>query len=449
MTVGHNPRMIATDSEIYWLREVSETGQMLPQAGGDAGATGPSREGTLPFDPTTHTDIAIIGAGYTGLSAARTLARGGRDVLVLEHDTAGAGASTRNGGFILPGYKRELPGLVRRLGFTRALELFEESLRAMAFVESLIAEEHIECEYRRAGHVTVAESRRQVEELERAAELLERRCRYPTTMLGADAIGGEVGSARYVGGVLDPRAASVQPALLFEGLLRTALAAGVTLAEHARVDTIRRGPSGFTIETSRGTLTAGDVLVATNGYLPPDAELRRRVIPVGSHIIATEPLDRELQRRIIPHCRLLSDCRHLLHYYRLTGDGRLLFGGRAAFSPIGTPAAAALLRRDMVAVFPQLGETRLEYAWSGTLGVARDQMPHAGRLDGVGYACCYGGHGVAMSLYLGHRMGEYLAGGDPPPITGLDFPRIPLYNGRPWFLPLAGAWFRLRDLLDR
>lgn len=397
----------------------------------------------------THTDIAVVGAGYTGLAAARALARRGSRVLVLESDTAGAGASSRNGGFVLPGYKRELPSLIRQLGFTRALELFEESLRAMAFVESLIAEEKIECDYRRAGYLTVAESRRQLEELERSSELLEHRCRYPTTLLGADRIGEEVGSARYVGGVLDPRAGSVQPALLLAGVRRAALEAGATVAENTRVTAVRRNGARFSIETSRGALTADDVLVATNGYRPPDPALRRRVIPVGSHIIATAPLERDLQRRIIPQGRVLSDCRHLLHYYRLSGDGRLLFGGRAAFSPISTAAAAARLRRDMIAIFPELRETPIDFSWSGTLGFARDQMPHAGRLDGMGYACCFAGHGVAMSLYLGHRMGEYMAGGDPPPIAGLDFPAIPLYNGRPWFLPLAGAWFRLRDLLDR
>jgi len=422
------------------LQGATGPGEMFDLAGREAGVT-------YPLPP--HTGIAIVGAGYTGLAAARTLGRRGAEVLVLESETAGAGASTRNGGFVLPGYKRELPGLIRRLGFARALELFEESLRAMAFVESLIAEEGIECDYHRAGHVTVAESRRQLEDLDRHRELLEHRCRYPTTMLGADRIGEEIGSARYVGGVLDPRAASVQPAQLLAGVRRAALGAGAKVAENTRVTRVSRDGARFTLETSRGTLTADDVLVATNGYRPPDPALRRRVIPVGSHIIATAPLERGLQRRLIPNARLVSDCRHLLHYYRMSGDGRLLFGGRAAFSPIGTPAAATRLRHDMVAIFPELRGTAIDFAWSGTLGFARDQLPHAGRMNGIGYACCYGGHGVAMSLYLGYRMGEYLTGGDPPPIAGLDFPAIPLYNGRPWFLPLAGAWFRLRDMLDQ
>jgi glycine/D-amino acid oxidase-like deaminating enzyme len=433
--------------EVFWTAtgtgtEARPTGIEAGRVSSQVGHGGP----TYPLP--AHADIAIVGAGYTGLAAARALARRGAKALVIEAETAGAGASTRNGGFVLPGYKRELSGLIRQLGFTRALELFEESLHAMTFVESLIAEEAIECDYRRAGYLAAAESRRQLEDLERTCELLELRCRYPTTMLGVDRIGEEVGSARYVGGALDPRAGSVQPALLLAGVRRAALDAGATVAEDTRVTAVSRTGGRFTIETTRGRLTADDVLVATNGYRPPDPALRRRVIPVGSHIIATAPLERGLQRRLIPQGRVVSDCRHMLHYYRLSGDGRLLFGGRAAFSPISTAAAAARLRRDMVVIFPELAETPVDFSWSGTLGFARDQVPHAGRLNGIAYACCYGGHGVAMSLYLGHRMGEYMAGGDPPPIAGLDFPAIPLYNGRPWFLPLAGAWFRLRDLLD-
>jgi glycine/D-amino acid oxidase-like deaminating enzyme len=389
----------------------------------------------------------VIGAGYTGLSAARTLARSGAKVVVLEQETAGFGASTRNGGFVLAGYKRELPSLIRTLGFSRALELFEESLQAIAFLESLITEERIDCEYRRAGHLTVAETGRQLDELDRLCGLLEHRCRYRTTMLGEDRIADEVGSARYRGGLLDPRCGAVQPALLFRGLLGAALQAGVTLVEGVRVDAIEPSGAGFTVRTGKGGISAGDVLIATNGYRPPQADLRRRVVPIGSHIIATARLDRDLQRRLIPHARVLSDSRHLLHYYRLSGDGRLLFGGRAAFSPIGTPAAGARLRRDMIAIFPELKDTAVEFGWSGTLGFTWDQMPHAGRVDGIAYAGGYCGHGVAMSLYLGHRMGEHLAGGDPPPLAGLDFPGIPLYNGRPWFLPLAGAWFRFRDLI--
>jgi glycine/D-amino acid oxidase-like deaminating enzyme len=448
VTAGSISPIHAIDSEPFWLWADPSAREILDHAGGDACATASSRVAALPGAPSLRCDVAIIGAGYTGLAAARALTRRGASVVFLERAGAGAGASTRNGGFVLPGYKRELPSLVRALGFGRALELFEESLRAMNFVETLIAEERIECEYRRAGHLAVAESARQLEDLERLCRLLHDRCHYPTTLLDAARIGDEVGSSRYVGGLLDPRGASVQPALLFGGVLKAGLAGGATLIEHAPVDVIERGSSGFRLRHGRGTVTAGEVLVATHGYLPPAPGLRSRLIPVGSHIIATAPLGREGERAIIPHARLVSDSRHLLHFYRLSSDGRLLFGGRAAFSPISTAAAAARLRKDMVRIFPALVNTPIDFAWSGTLGFTRDQMPHAGRNDGIAFASGYCGHGVAMSLYLGHRMGEYLAGtGDPPPIAGLDFPSIPLYNGRPWFLPLAGAWFRMRDLL--
>lgn len=435
--------------DVFWTGTEARPTSTEARSPSPVGHGGPTDGAGGQTDLPTRTDCVVVGAGYTGLSAARTLARRGCQVLVLEKETAGFGASTRNGGFVLPGYKRELPSLIKALGFPRALEVFEESLRAMAFLEALIADDRIDCEYRRAGHLSVAESSRQLDDLESLCDLLERRCRYRTTLLGADRIGDEVGSPRYVGGLLDPRGGSLHPARLFAGLLRSALAAGATLAEGAAVESIERNGGRFVIRSNRGTVTADDVLIATNGYRPPHAGLRRRIIPIGSHIIATAPLDRHLQRTLLPHARLLSDSRHLLHYYRMSSDGRLLFGGRAAFAPITTPAAAARLRRHMIEIFPVLAGTAIDFAWSGTLGFTRDQLPHAGRMDGVAYASGYCGHGVAMSLYLGHRMGEHMAGADPPPLAGLDFPAIPLYNGRPWFLPLAGAWFRLRDILDR
>jgi glycine/D-amino acid oxidase-like deaminating enzyme len=192
------------------------------------------------------------------------------------------------------------------------------------------------------------------------------------------------------------------------------------------------------------------VLVATNGYSgavhPP---LRRRLIAIGSHIIATEPLDPALCRHLIPRARILSDSRHLLHYFRLSDDARLVFGGRASFRPSegeADRAARAILQRDMARVFPELAGVSVEYAWSGNVAFTLDQMPHVGTLDGALGAGGYCGHGVAMAIYVGTRAGQYLADGTALPfLAGLDFPVVPLYDGHPWFLPLAGAWYRLLD----
>ena len=202
------------------------------------------------------------------------------------------------------------------------------------------------------------------------------------------------------------------------------------------------------METERGTLRARELVVATNGYTgAPFRRLRRRVVPIGSHIVATAPLDPGLAATLIPRGRVLSDSRHLLHYFRLSPDGRMVFGGRASFTPVGTARCATLLGDAMRQVFPELSAVPVDYAWSGNVCFTRDRMPHAGRLDGLHYALGYCGHGVAYSTWLGGRVGEKLAGGRDLPHDG-RFRAIPFYGGRPWFLPLVGGYYRLRDWMS-
>jgi glycine/D-amino acid oxidase-like deaminating enzyme len=409
-----------------------------------------------PFHPgestplPSHSDVTIIGGGYTGISAARALARAGATAVVLDRERPGWGASTRNGGFLLPGYKREPSWLAARYGLERARRLLAESLESLTHLEALIREAAIDCDYRRSGHLTLAESRRQMEELAREQRVLRRTFDYGTILLGPGEIAGEVGASGYRGGLLDERAGSVQPARLFHGLARSAVGLGAILVSGTGALAIKREQGGFRVETDRGGIRSTHVVVATNGYSGPvHPEFQRRLVPIGSHIIATAPIGRELASRLIPRDRVLSDSRNLLHYFRLSPDHRLIFGGRATFRPSGGDTdrnAARILQQDMVRTFPQLGEIAVAYAWSGNVAFTRDQMPHAAWLDGVLCAGGYCGHGVAMAIYLGDRIGQHLAAGtDLPFLAALDFPAIPLYHGRPWFLPLAGGWYRLRD----
>jgi glycine/D-amino acid oxidase-like deaminating enzyme len=189
------------------------------------------------------------------------------------------------------------------------------------------------------------------------------------------------------------------------------------------------------------------VLVATNGYTGRlEPWLARRVVPVGSYIIATEPLPAHVQRRLIPRGRMLSDTKNLLYYFRLSPDGRLVFGGRAAFVPTAVERSREILRGGMVEVFPELIATPVDYAWGGKLGFTRDLMPHAGQRGCLSYALGYGGHGVAVASWLGDRVGQAMAGkADWPALADLPFPPVPLYRGSPWFLPLAGAYYGLKD----
>lgn len=405
--------------------------------------------GPAPAPLPTRVDVAIVGAGYSGLSAARAIARSGASVLVLERETVGWGASGRNGGMVLPGYKTDLPVLVRRIGLERTQILFRDSLEAIGFVESLIREERIECGWARTGHVTLAAKPGHLAGLKSYQRVLQRDFSYATELLGPERIGEEIGSTRYHGGLLDPLAGAVQPAAYVAGLAAAAARAGATLAEHAAVVKINRIATGFRLDTSRGKVEAGAVLVATNGYtgrlLP---WLGRRVVPVGSYIIATEPLAPEITRRLVPRGRMLSDTKNLLYYFRLSADGRLVFGGRAAFAPTALAESREILRRGMLEVYPELGSARVEFAWGGTLGFTLDQMPHAGMQDGIAYALGYGGHGVAYASWLGDRVGRAMIGrAEWPAICAVPFRAIPMYEGWPWFLPFAGAYYGLKDRL--
>jgi glycine/D-amino acid oxidase-like deaminating enzyme len=408
----------------------------------------PQRHRPATVELPDHTDVAVIGAGYTGLAAARALARRGVDVTVLERYTIGWGASGRNGGFVLPGYKREPEALARRLGLDQAKRLFALSVDAVHGLEAVIAEEAIDCAYARCGAVVLAARPGHMRGLERSRRFMREALGLDAELLGPREIAAEIGSTRYHGGLVDPLAGSVQPARLVAALARAAELAGARIAEGTELRELRRDGAGFELQTSHGPLRAREVLVATNGYTgSATPDLQRRVVPIGSYLIATAPLPPDLARRLIPRDRVLSDTKNLLFYFRLSPDRRMVFGGRAAFTPTPIARSAAILVRGMREVFPELSSTPVEYAWGGQVAFTLDQLPHAGRLDGVHYALGYCGHGVAMATWLGTRMGEALAGHGTIPRLSTPFRALPLYRGRPWFLPFVGGYYRVRDWL--
>ena len=275
----------------------------------------------------------------------------------------------------------------------------------------------------------------------------------------ADRIGAiafTIGSDIYFGGLVDEASRGVNPAKYVAGLAQGARKAGATLHEQTHVDRvepeIRGGAKGFRVITSRGTLRTQNVFVATSGYTGRATPvLRKKIIPIGSYIIVTEPLREELARRLSPRNRMIYDSKNFLYYFRLTPDRRMLFGGRAAFFP-ETPNmiehSARILRKGMLTVYPLLRDAAIEYAWGGTLDFTFDMLPHAGGLEGMYFAAGYAGHGVAMATYLGTKMAEVIAGArHENPFVALPFPGAPLglYNGNPWFLPFAGAWYKFLD----
>jgi len=401
----------------------------------------------------SRVDVIVVGAGYTGLSAARRLAAAGASVLVVERERIGWGASSRNGGQVLTGLKVDPATLVERYGEARARQLFDVARESMTRLETLIADEGIACNYERTGHLQAASKAAHFDAFRDEQALLARVFDHRVELVSRTDQRSEVGTDIYHGLLVDERSGAVNPARYVNGLAAAAVRAGASIAAGVAVTGVRRDAGRPVVSTSAGDIETRDVLFATNGYTDHAAPaLQRRFVPIGSYIVATAPIAPDQAASILPRRRVAFDSKHFLHYFRVTEDRRLLFGGRAEFSqPDGatTRRAADILRRDLETVFPQLAGIPIDYAWSGAVAFTRDQMPRAGMLDGLYYAGGYSGHGIAMATYLGELIARRMAG-EPidHPLFDDDFAAIPMYSGTPWFLPVVGAYYQVKDWLQ-
>ena len=413
----------------------------------------PDASGLIPLPE--NVDVAIIGGGYTGLSAARTLAKQGVRVAVLEANTIGGGASSRNGGMVLTGLKLGMQSVMKKYGREIARRLFQCSLEAISTVEQTVKEENINCGFRRYGHLLMANKPKQFEGLKEEVEFMEKEFNHRVRLLSRDEQQAEIGSDIYYGALLDECSGGLNPAQYIAGLATAAEKAGAMLHSRARVNSLTREKDRFALVTERGSLSATSVFVATSGYTGSVVKkLQKKIIPIGSFIIATEKLPTDLARQLIPKGRMIFDSMHYLNYFRLWED-RMIFGGRAAFFPETSKTigrSAEILRQELVEVYPQLKDVKIEYVWGGTLDFAFDMMTHVGETDGIYYSLGYAGHGVAMATYLGQTVAESILKGNikEHPFNLFPFPSVPLglYNGFPWFLPLAGAWHKLLDWIE-
>ncbi len=401
-------------------------------------------------------DVVVIGAGFTGLSAARTLAKRGAKVAVLESETIGWGASSRNGGMVLTGMKLGVNKLISMYGRELTQRMYAASLATIDSVEQIVREEAIECQFSRCGHLEVACKQKHFDDYARQAEVIACEFNHQLRVVQKNELSAEIGSTIYYGGMVDEISAGLNPAKYVAGLGRAAMRAGAEIFEHTRVEGLQReshqGRAGWRVGTSQGPMWAREVYVGTSGYTGrATPALQKKLIPIGSFIITTEVLPEALAHELSPRNRMIYDSKNYLYYYRLTPDRRILFGGRAAFFPENDQtirSSAEILRRGMIVVYPQLRDAKVEYVWGGTLDFAFDIMPHAGQIDGVYYAVGYAGHGVAMATYQGQKIAELISGDKPEnPFVGIPFPGAPLglYNGKPWFLPFAGMWYKFLD----
>ena len=396
-------------------------------------------------------DVVVVGGGFTGLSAALALGKAGASVVVLEKGRVGGEASGRNGGHVNNGLSLDFRGAVAKLGLDKAREVYHAFDAGVDLVERIAREEQIACDFRRCGKIKLAAKPAHYDKIADTYEVMVREVDPDMTLVPKARIRDEVGSDLYHGGLVFGKSAQMHMGKFAAGLADAANRRGARIFENAAVTRLDRlAGGGHAVATTRGTVRAKQVLLATGTSASgPFGFFRRRIIPVGSFIVATEPLARAVLDSIMPTRRNATTSLNVGHYFRISPDDRLILGGRTRFatsSPELDRKSGRMLERSMLEAFPQLSGTRIDYCWGGLVDMTADRMPRAGERDGVFYAMGYSGHGTQMSVLMGAAMVEVM-GGRPlaNPWRDMSWPAIPGHFGPPWFMPIVGAWYRLKD----
>lgn len=394
-------------------------------------------------------DVAIVGAGFTGLSAALTLARAGRQVVVLEKDRPGEGASSRNGGIASGNLKLGFGGMVKAYGLERAKAIHAEGVAAREDLARFIATEKIDCDWKLVGRFTGAMRPKHYNNLGREADLMNRHLDLGVEMVPKAEQHREIGSDLYYGGQVRTDIGGLHPAKFHQGLLDRAREAGVAVFGHSPVTGLRCDGDEHSVATERGTVRARNVIVATNGYTGPATPwLRRRIVPIPSQIIATDPIDKPTMDRLMPKRRMLGETRNLYHYFRPSPDGAgIVFGGRAGALTDDPMKKLAHLKRNLAEIFPELDGIGFTHSWWGYTGFTFDFLPKLVVREGVHYAAGFCGSGVVWARWLGAKAAQDIIGNAPADTAfrADDFSTRPLYYGRPWFLPFMVGWYEFKD----
>ncbi|MDL2353964.1 MAG: FAD-binding oxidoreductase [Pseudomonadota bacterium] len=414
--------------------------------------TAPAFTGAAQGPVAGRADVVVVGGGFTGLSAALALARTGASVVLLEAGRVAGEASGRNGGQCNTGLFHDYADLSQRLGEENARAFYHAYDAAVDTVETLVREEAIDCDFRRCGKLKVAAKPEHYAKLERIHRQLQASVDPTIELVPPERMQDEIGSASFHGGLLQRAGAQMHMGKFGVGLANAAVRAGAKVYESAAVSAIDRQAGGFRLTCERGTIEAGQVFLATgNSSRGPFAHFRRRLVSVGSFIIVTEALDKDVLDRLVPTRRNYVTTKNIGNYFRVTPDHRLLFGGRARFAlsnPKSDAKSGHILAATMAEVFPQLADTRVDYCWGGLVDMTADRLPRAGEHEGMFYSLGYSGHGVQMSVHMGQLMADIMAGkAEQNPWRDLAWPAIPGYFGKAWFLPLVGAYYKLQDKL--
>ncbi|WP_233805111.1 NAD(P)/FAD-dependent oxidoreductase [Paraburkholderia sp. HP33-1] len=369
-----------------------------------------------PLTGRHSTHVCIIGGGLAGLSTALGLAeRGVEDVVVLEAQQVGFGASGRNGGFVFGGYSLDCADLLKRLGPTRARELYTLTTDAVDLMRKRIARYRIDCDATYAG-VILANWFDEPARLEAQRRLMRDSFGVDWEPIPADALAAQLKTSRYHGGLFERNAFHFHPLKYVVGVAAAAAQAGVTIHERSPVVSLRRDGAGFVVETPQGAIDARHVVMAGGGYARNVyARVERAVLPIATYVMATEPLGERLHDAIATRAAIY-DTRFAFDYYRPLPDTRILWGGRISVRDREPEAIARLLRQDLLKVYPQLRNVRIEHAWGGLMSYARHKMPQIGRsADGVWYAVGFGGHGMAPTTVSGELLAAAISGERPVP----------------------------------
>jgi glycine/D-amino acid oxidase-like deaminating enzyme len=402
-----------------------------------------------------RTDVVVVGGGYAGLATARALADGGVKSVVLEAEEFGSGASTRSGGGISAGLSIGKSFAGKSLDYAPELvrDVVGWAVEAYRGLFDLVEKENIDCHLEQHGRFLGACAVSHYDGLRARFDKLRAGGATDCYLVSREEQRQEIGSDFYHGGMVLETAGKLHPALFYGGLLAAARRRNsITLAGHCRATGLARSGDGWRVTTGAGDIEARHVVIATNGYtsgLTP--QLQRRLVPIASHIIATEELPADLVQKLCPKGRTFSETRRVLHYYRISPDGRrVIFGGRARFTEIPGELRARLLHRAMVERFPELADTKVTHTWQGNVAFTYDALPHAGEIDGLHFILGCNGSGVSMMPFLGDAMGKSIAGKlhGRMPFADTALPAIPLYSGNPWFLPAIGGAFRALDYID-
>ncbi len=395
-------------------------------------------------------DVCVVGAGYTGLSAALHLAERGFRVALLEAHRAGFGASGRNGGQLGSGQRQDQAKLEKMLGKAAAHQLWALGEEAKDLVKGLIARHGIDCDLK-PGVAWTTFAQRETDDLHRYVDLLQRDYAYDQmTALDAAACHALCPSPAYHGGALDMGAAHLHPLNFALGLARAALAAGVQIYENSHVTQITQGAQ-VRVQTAQGCVTADHLVLACNGYLGGlDGKVAARVMPINNFIVATEPLG-DAAAQVLTRDVAVADSKFVVNYFRLSADKRLLFGGGESYGYRFPADIRATVRKPMAEIFPHLADVKLDYAWGGTLAITMKRLPYLARIaPNILSASGYSGHGVGTATHAGYLMAQAIAGQAEGFDTMARIPTSPFPGGaalRNPLLILAMTWFSLRDRL--